>query len=337
MKVTLLDVATQKDALYKLATLVEKSLTHPLVRETAFQIVRNCPSRDDMAELNAIYEAIKHGDPEVPGLESGFRYCSDPRSTDYFTTAYRSLEMAQRGGGSGDCLPTTTLVLKRGSQDIFIPTSLKDIQIGDVILGDGVWTTVVNKWDKGLKKLLGLTLNNSTQLRCTYTHKLLVVPKFHPREHAIIVNASDIKVGDDLLSSNRMLLELPMNKRPDLPIYKTHTPGLLTRVSEKADLYYDYTIDIATDSGVFYLPETNVITKNCDDFTVLIASIAASIGFKVGLRGWGSEKEFVHVYPVVALPKHGPFTSVVALDATVPRAVPGWEPNGGVSLTAWLD
>lgn len=83
---------------------------------------------------------------------------------------------------------------------------------------------------------------------------------------------------------------------------------------------------------------------DCDDHAGLIAALAGSIGFKVGLRAWGESKtgiltpaEYTHVYAVVALPKRGPFTKVVGMDTTVPQADVGWEPPGGTVLTAWLE
>lgn len=83
---------------------------------------------------------------------------------------------------------------------------------------------------------------------------------------------------------------------------------------------------------------------DCDDHAGLIAALAGSIGFKVGLRAWGekqggvlSKPEYTHVYAVIALPKRGPFTKVVGMDTTVPTADVGWEPPGGDVLTAWLE
>lgn len=73
---------------------------------------------------------------------------------------------------------------------------------------------------------------------------------------------------------------------------------------------------------------------DCDDFSVLIAALAGSIGFKwdfdtVALFG---QKDYTHVYPLVMLPATGEW---IALDATVQDASPGWEPAGVSRAQQW--
>lgn len=89
------------------------------------------------------------------------------------------------------------------------------------------------------------------------------------------------------------------------------------------------------------LCEDGACGGDCDDHTSLIASLCASLGFKVGARGWGPDKNsngpLVHVYAVAAIPKRGPFTHVVPMDTTVPRSNMGWEPKSGHCVTAWID
>lgn len=80
--------------------------------------------------------------------------------------------------------------------------------------------------------------------------------------------------------------------------------------------------------------------EDCDGHAALIAALAASIGFMVGLRAWGPRngKDYEHVYAVAMLPKHGgPSSRVVGLDSTVDESKVGWEPPNGRVLTAWLD
>jgi hypothetical protein len=75
---------------------------------------------------------------------------------------------------------------------------------------------------------------------------------------------------------------------------------------------------------------------DCDDAASLVAALAGSVGFRVGLRVWGqSPGVYSHVYAVAGLPKHNP-AEVVGLDTTVPEAYVGWEPPKGHVLTAWL-
>jgi hypothetical protein len=81
---------------------------------------------------------------------------------------------------------------------------------------------------------------------------------------------------------------------------------------------------------------------DCDEATILVASLASAIGFKAGARAYGPNprvNEFVHVYPVAALPKKAPWPKGYAghgLDITVPEAYVGWEPPKGRVLTYWV-
>src|SRR3990172_6096882 len=81
---------------------------------------------------------------------------------------------------------------------------------------------------------------------------------------------------------------------------------------------------------------------DCDDATILVGSLAASIGFMVGARAWGkgTSGDLLHVYPVAAVPKNGPWPNDYfghGLDITVPRSEVGWEPEGGHYITAWVN
>jgi len=81
---------------------------------------------------------------------------------------------------------------------------------------------------------------------------------------------------------------------------------------------------------------------DCDEHAVLVASLCAALGYKVGVRAWGpkpSVNEFVHVYAVVALPKKGPHPESYGghgMDTTVAEAYPGWQPPKGRVLTYWI-
>lgn len=80
--------------------------------------------------------------------------------------------------------------------------------------------------------------------------------------------------------------------------------------------------------------------EDCDSHTALVCALGAALGFRMGLRAYGkggSKKEYTHVYPVAALPKHGAVKQIVGLDTTVPSSSVGWEPPKGHVLTAWID
>jgi transglutaminase-like putative cysteine protease len=101
----------QADSLVKLVQMAQRASVHPLIRETAKLIVRDCASRDDMCELEAVFNAVKYGDPGVAPLRHGFKYIADPRWADYFTSPVDLLNSCLRGGCGGDCDDHTMLIM----------------------------------------------------------------------------------------------------------------------------------------------------------------------------------------------------------------------------------
>lgn len=100
----------QVGSLETLAQLAMRGTVSPLVRTTAMKIVRDCASREDTCELEAIYAAVKHGDPEVAPLRRGFKYVADSRFADYFTAPEDSLKACLRGACGGDCDDHSALI-----------------------------------------------------------------------------------------------------------------------------------------------------------------------------------------------------------------------------------
>ena len=111
MPFSVAEVRDQRTALKKILAAIEKGSYDPDVRRVALQIVGDCPARDDLCELEAIYEAVKHGTDRVPFLKRGVKYVADPRAADFFTGAKRLLsECAKTGACAGDCDDHTILV-----------------------------------------------------------------------------------------------------------------------------------------------------------------------------------------------------------------------------------
>lgn len=90
-------------------------------------------------------------------------------------------------------------------------------------------------------------------------------------------------------------------------------------------------------SRLLAMCEAGSCAEDCDGQTALVAALAGSLGFVVGLRAWGheNEKEYVHVYAVARVPKRTP-KDTLGLDTTVEQSYVGWEPPGGRALTAWI-
>lgn len=105
-----LDVSNQTASLKLIAGLITRGASDQLVRETALVLTNDCKGRDEDCELRAIFNAVKSGDPRVPGLSRGLRYVADPRDGDYFSGPRALLEMCRKGACGEDCDGHTALV-----------------------------------------------------------------------------------------------------------------------------------------------------------------------------------------------------------------------------------
>jgi hypothetical protein len=99
------DVDNTEDALKSIVQLMVKGSTDETIRQVALALTRDCDSRDDLCEVTMIFEAVKHGDSRVPALRNGIRYLADPRYTDWYQAATKTLQL-----GAGDCDDQTILV-----------------------------------------------------------------------------------------------------------------------------------------------------------------------------------------------------------------------------------
>jgi hypothetical protein len=103
MRVSVIDADDQRQALLALANLTQRSILHPNILTAARRITNDVEARNDYAELEAIYRAVKSGTPVVPGMGRGLRYVSDPRQADAFMGPSRILKQCRNGACSGDC------------------------------------------------------------------------------------------------------------------------------------------------------------------------------------------------------------------------------------------
>ncbi len=121
--------------------------------------------------------------PKTPLLyESGVVYQEEPPGSEDWCNIPMCLKL-----GWADCLPLDTLVL-RGDYT-FAP--IGDLVPGDVIMGDGVPTRVLDFAVTGEKSLLAFDLNNGCTLRCSTEHRLFLQDGTEKRAH-------EVKVGDRL-------------------------------------------------------------------------------------------------------------------------------------------
>lgn len=70
----------------------------------------------------------------------------------------------------------------------------------------------------------------------------------------------------------------------------------------------------------------NARAGDCDDHTILIASMLSSIGYLTGAKVVAGDGKNWHIYAIVGLPRANP-QYIVALDTTQTESFAGWEPD----------
>jgi hypothetical protein len=83
---------------------------------------------------------------------------------------------------------------------------------------------------------------------------------------------------------------------------------------------------VATESGRIYLPQSDVVVRNCDDYSIVLSSMLQSIGYPVRLRviKTHNASDWNHIYIQVGLPPGDP-THWMNLDGSENRPA-GWAP-----------
>jgi hypothetical protein len=109
-RVRLEDVTSQRDALEKIARLIRSGSIDPRIQQAAKALTRSCDARDDLCELQAIYDAVKEGSSAVSWLRDGMRYVADSYSFDVFNTVNSIIRQCSTGACAGDCDDQTILV-----------------------------------------------------------------------------------------------------------------------------------------------------------------------------------------------------------------------------------
>lgn len=103
-------IQDQADALRRIVKFIEEGSTKPSVVQAARAITAGCDARDDLCELEAIFQAVKYGTSDVPALANGLRYVADPRSMDFYTKADAMLRDCAAGSCAEDCDGAAILV-----------------------------------------------------------------------------------------------------------------------------------------------------------------------------------------------------------------------------------
>lgn len=105
------------------------------VHAAALAIASDCEARDDMCEVEAVFNAVKTGTNKVRSLRRGVRYVNDPVRRDLFKRPDRLLTFCEEGACAGDCddqaMLVTALLLNLGFHAglrIFKPDGAKSFE-----------------------------------------------------------------------------------------------------------------------------------------------------------------------------------------------------------------
>lgn len=271
-------------------------LLDPQMRQLGLLVTAGCRARNDMCELESIYRFVT---ARAPDSHPNVRYTGDITDKDTFQSALRTLQY--RGG---DCLPLTTKVLKLGLRAEGCVVPLAAVEVGDLIMADGDWTRVERVWLTGRKQILVFELNNNTALRCSPEHRLLLMDGTEKR-------AGRVEVGEQLLTPR---YEISFGFGNVIPVSGDGARVVAIHTAKHVELC----MDITTEAGRFWLPESDVLVHNCDDHTALCAVLAMENGFRTRARITSNEGvSWDHIYCLAGLPKGNP-TRWVALDTTLP-------------------
>lgn len=97
-RVRVVTVETQRAALVKAAKMAADGSVMRKVRDAALIITSDVKKNDGEGQLQAIYDAVKEGHPDVRGLERGVKYVRDPVLVDFFTAPARLLSECENDG-----------------------------------------------------------------------------------------------------------------------------------------------------------------------------------------------------------------------------------------------
>lgn len=307
------DVMELGHRVYLLQDLVAKSIKQPEVRKLALAITgngerdvtvagerfhvygRGCPARDDYCEAQAIFDFVANpdnvrytGDVGPHALAPG----GEPEPVDQFQAAHRTLEFH-----GGDCLPVGTRLLTENRGEI----PIERVRPGERIWGRDSWTEVTAVWIRGVRSIAEITLSTNRRFEATLNHKVYVV---RPNSNIDRIRVADVMIGMQLLTPLQTSGLANVTTAPTVKCFQDFTRS-------------EVTYDLTTADHYVYLPHAGVTVSNCDDHSVLTASLGAQNGFSVRFRitsNYGDTWD--HIYTLFGTPKLAP-TKWIAMDTTL--------------------
>jgi hypothetical protein len=185
---------------------------------------------DSLTDVDSAYLAENPRAPLV--YHAGVRYEEEPPGQEDWQDVATTVGM--RGG---DCVPLTAKVLRRGEGGRQESVSIGRVTPGDVIRGEGGgWTRVLSAWATGDKPILAFSLSNGETLRVSPEHRVILASGLERRAADLVRGAELRSVSEAHLSVDSVLEEGP-----------------------------EPCCDLTTDTGLFYLADSDVVVHNCED------------------------------------------------------------------------
>ena len=304
-----------------LQNLVYEGVQDATLRKLALQITDGCKARDGECEAKAVDAWMRTNiryTGDIAPIKLGAK--GPVEGIDLFQHPKRTVEF--RGG---DCLPADTQLL---NEDLHL-VAIKDVKVGQKIWGRDDWTTVVKTWEKGRLPVDRVRLSNGLEFMATSEHKVYVEKC---RQHDGIcecpadaretarIHVSEVVAGMMATSPKRLRCTKDSLQIGEIVKDTIFVVSIERAVGELV------VWDISTEDHYVYLPEADVTVSNCDDHSVLAATLLALNGipskFRVTASKYGAG--WSHIYVVAGLPKENP-GKWVAVDTTLPGNFYGTE------------
>lgn len=289
-----------KERLKLLQELTAKSVQDPDMRKLALKVTSGCVARDDTCEARAVGNWVKNNVRYTGDIAPHRLWAGGPvESVDLYQAARRTVEFQ-----GGDCLPEGTLLLCEDN----VRRPIENVLVGTRIWGLNDWTTVVNVWWKDTLAVDRVVLDNGRDFEATGDHKVYVARcKLHDTCSCSMETRELVRLHVKELRAG-MLLAAPGERI-------IHVTDIERSVAHKT------VYDISTKDHYVYLPEADVTVSNCDDHSVLNATLLILNGIQAKFRvtspyRFGSDN-YTHIYTMAGLPKNDP-TKWVAVDTTLP-------------------
>lgn len=178
-----IEIAAGDKGIYQTCFLMRKEISRgrdlPLIQTLATGLTKNMASKTDKSKALTGWVASRiqyREDLDMSWTERGLQWIplqqcpSKFKKCEEVEMLYSVSQVLKQG--YGDCLPGDTLLLT--------PIGFKqlaEIQVGDIIMGDGEWTKVTNWWDKGILPILQVRLSSGSFFSATPEHRVFYSPR----------------------------------------------------------------------------------------------------------------------------------------------------------------